>query len=461
MKKSEKISLAGLSLFIVLIVRAFLNDWEYDEAWTYNGIYSNSIIDLFLYSKFKIGNHHLLNSLYFKLLQSFSISHVFFYRLISLLSFLTFFYANINILKSLKVNKYFILFIVIAPYLVYFTLGRGYGFGLATFSCSLMYLIKYKDEQSLLQGYSFVIFGILSTLSIFSFLYGFAAMILLYLYYNRSKLLSYHTIIQMTIVLLTFLYVYYAGKIITSSDPNIIGSESILKNGTISSIVADFTGCVYLQGFEFYKILKIIFVFLLSLPFIFITIKKDSRKLFLKSSSGLILIIVLTILLLIISNSLFHSKYPYGRSVIYLHYIIVIVIAVSTRFYLKRIYYLPLIILLAFSIFINIQQYRTLSKPSIKEILESTKESPLFITGHNPNIKLINQLYRIKEDSQIYQSSQITTINNLIKNTNIKCFLLTTPNLVKSINYNINNYQLCRKGLILIELDRTPTHNNL
>src|SRR4051812_34200328 len=77
----------SLFIFIILVVYAFVHTLEYDEAWTYLSVKNESFADLALYKNFNIANNHLLNSIWFKLMQLAGVKNIFFYRCASLASF--------------------------------------------------------------------------------------------------------------------------------------------------------------------------------------------------------------------------------------------------------------------------------------------------------------------------------------------------------------------------------------
>ena len=132
---------------IAFLFFAIYNDWIYDESTSYIGVINNSVWDIITYNKFKLANSHVINSLYFSLLQHGNITVVVYYRLLSLVGFLLFFIANTRILKLLKINSFYIIFLIIAPYLFYFTYGRGYALAIGSFAMALYYLLEYSRDQ--------------------------------------------------------------------------------------------------------------------------------------------------------------------------------------------------------------------------------------------------------------------------------------------------------------------------
>ena len=105
---------------IAFIFFARYNDWVYDESTSYYGVLNNTFWELLTYSKFKLANNHLINSFYFSLLQQGHFIDVVYYRMLGLVGFFLFFIANSRILKLLKINNFYIIFLTVAPY--FFTL---------------------------------------------------------------------------------------------------------------------------------------------------------------------------------------------------------------------------------------------------------------------------------------------------------------------------------------------------
>ncbi len=208
----------------------------------------------------------MINSLYFKLLQYFNVNTVFYYRLLSIVGFLIFFYSISRLLELFKIRKGFILFIIIAPYFCFFPLVRGYSFVLGCFAFSLLYLIRFINSQKLKYEYLLIVFGTLSTLSLFSFLFSFLSIVVIYSLVKLNYLKNIHSIILFLIVLLVCAYVYCKAKMVKEFDPNIIGLNSIFKYGTISSIISDFSFYINYKDFTFYKYFKLVISISIIIP---------------------------------------------------------------------------------------------------------------------------------------------------------------------------------------------------
>ena len=55
--------------FLLSLYYAWARIWDYDEGWTFVSVKNESIADLLAYKHFNIANNHLLNSLWFKMMQ--------------------------------------------------------------------------------------------------------------------------------------------------------------------------------------------------------------------------------------------------------------------------------------------------------------------------------------------------------------------------------------------------------
>lgn len=83
----------------------------------------------------------------------------------------------------------------------YFTLGRGYGLAVGSFAFSVYFFLRSIDSQRVRDLYSFVFWGLLSCISIFSFLYPFLAQLLILTWYKRKELKNGHTVIMGLVIL--------------------------------------------------------------------------------------------------------------------------------------------------------------------------------------------------------------------------------------------------------------------
>ena len=396
---------------IIFIFFARYNDWIYDESTSYNGVLDNNLWQLLTYSKFKLANSHLINSVYFSLLQHGHFTGVVYYRILSLVGFLLFFIANSRILKLLKINSFYIIFLTVAPYFFYFTYGRGYALAIGCFAMSFFYLLKYTKDQQVKYEYLIVLFGAISCLSIFSFLYGFLSILVVFGIFKIRHLKSIHTFLLSFFVLALLLYIYKVGKIVNENDPSIIGINhfSLFKYGTVSSIFSDFSYRDYLVNLFFNdaNYLRIITCFKLLITLCIIIPMFYVRKINFRKidptniKTILVLLIFLPFLFMAAANIFANALYPLTRAVFYLHYLILLFILVSTVTYSKKIiFYIPVIIIFLTSLGYSFYAYCDLSRPTIKEALVATKNHPLYVLFTNDkSVGLINNLYGINKQN--------------------------------------------------------------
>jgi hypothetical protein len=453
---------------IAFVFFACYNDWIYDETTSYNGVLNNSFWQLLTYSKFKLANSHLINSFYFSLLQHGHITDVVYYRLLSLVGFLLFFIANSRILKLLKINNFYIIFLTVAPYFFYFTYGRGYSLAIGCFAMSLFYLLKYSKDQQVKYEYLIVFFGIVSSLSIFSFLYGFLSILIVFGIFKIKHLKSIHTFLLSFFVIALLLYIFKVGKIVNASDPSIIGinSFSLYKYGTVSSIFSDFsyrdypTNLFFNDGKHILIItyFKLLITLCIIIP-IFYVRKINFRRIDPTNiKTILVLLIVLPFLFMAAAHIFANALYPLTRAVFYLHYVILLFVLVSTVTYSKKIiFYIPVIIICFTSLVYSVYAYYDLSRPSIKEALVTTKNYPLYVLFTNDkSVDLINNLSGIKKEN-IREGRGTENIIPLVQKDSSKIrYIICWPEyrdscLVYFKNTRIYKY---RDGYSLIEINR-------
>jgi len=453
---------------IAFIFFARYNDWVYDESTSYYGVLNNTFWELLTYSKFKLANNHLINSFYFSLLQQGHFIDVVYYRMLGLVGFVLFFIANSRILKLLKINNFYIIFLTVAPYFFFFTYGRGYALAIGCFAMSLFYLLKYSKDQQVKYEYLIVLFGTISTLSIFSFLYGFLSILIVLGIFKIKHLKSIHTLLLALVVLALLLYIYKVGKIVNENDPAIIGINNfnLFKYGTVSSIFSDFSYRDNLANLFFTdaKHLRIITYFKLLITLCVIIPMFYVRKINFRKfdptniKTILVLLIFLPFLFMAAANIFANALYPLTRAVFYLHYLILLFVLVSTVTYSKKlIFYIPIIIICSTSFIYSCYAYCDLSRPTIKEALVATKSYPLYVLFTNDkSVSLINNLSGINKEN-MKQGRGTQNIIPLVQKDSSKIrYIICWPEyrdscLVYFKNTRVYKY---RNGYSLIEISR-------
>lgn len=395
--------------FVLIVLIAVIAPWSYDEAWSYIEVESSTFTELILYTKFKIANNHILNSLWFKLLQSLGLKNVFFYRLISVLSYWVYVYALGELLSKHKKNNHNhnylgILALFLLFYTMYFTLGRGYGLAIATFTLSLVFFKRVVGGSGYKDLLLFVLFGCISSLSIFSFCYGFLGM-LAYLFVTQlsSLIKSPKRILILSISIPVILYVYVMGKVVSTFDTNIIGSTSLVQNGTVSSLIS----AMSLNWFVPYK-LFLIFRVSLAITLVLALAALLARKKFYTEH----ILFLVTILLMFLSHLLTGAYYPLYRSVSYLIVLLYLPLVYSN--YRKH---SLIIIHLIVVIGIGVYNYGSIVYRSSQN---GVKDALTYISKDMGGVLVEDMNYSPRLLNQIYFNNSITVVNCMVADS--QCF---------------------------------------
>ncbi|MBS1584103.1 MAG: hypothetical protein JSS82_00945 [Bacteroidetes bacterium] len=298
-------------IFLPVLFLALRAEWQYDEAWTYLSILHSRYKDIALYKEFRLANNHVINSLYFHWLQGLGARAEVFYRLVSLLSYATYcvFIYKLLQLQRYKWSNISYLVLFLLPYMGFFALGRGYAPAIACFVASLYYYRAFANSKTNFHLLLFVIFGCLSSLSLFSFAFPFIAMLVTLSLTNLNYVLKPLRIVTLLLALPVIAYVFYMGRIVNSYDQYIIGGNSLFRNGLLSSIIS-YLSLSDMVSARVFLILKII----LCLNMAAAAIVLMRRKTLCTEH----LIAIVTVLLMIVSHLAFGSKYPMFRGLIYL-----------------------------------------------------------------------------------------------------------------------------------------------
>jgi len=318
----------SLFFFLVCVVLSVYSKVEVDEFWSYTGVLHSTASQIIQYAQFKSANNQLFNSLYIHFLQKAGVKSAFMYRLLSLSSFIiySFYYYRIIIYKTADIpfagrRKASYAVIYLFPYIltffVYFSMSRGYALAIATFMGSLYYFMKIRDRYELKDGLLFVFLGILSSLSIFSFAYVFAAMLLMGFaknykdIFHRSVKSIVMNVLVFMVLLFIFYYIYDKGAIINSNDKSIDGGNNLLQSGLISSIFS----FLALQNIALQNYATTHSLFIVMRDAVIVTIIPVAIIFYRKATiASEHLLLVLSICLMVISHLVFGSKYPYGRA---------------------------------------------------------------------------------------------------------------------------------------------------
>jgi len=457
-----------LFFLVALLFFAWNADWIYDESTTYFHVHGNSLYDLLTYDKFKLANNHLFNSMYFRLLERLHSTSVGYYRLFGVVGFVLFYIANSRILRSLNINYFYIIFLTVAPYFFYFIYGRGYSLAIGCIAMSFYYLLKYIREPGVKYEYLIVVFGCISSLSVFSFLYGFLSILVVFGFFKLKHIKSIHTVVLGIIVLALLSYISKTGKIVNANDPDIIGVNTFspFKYGTISSIFSDFsyrdypTSMFFNDGshLELITCFKILVTLCIIIPVFYIRKVNISKIGLTNIKTILAILIVLPFLFMIAAHLLAGALYPLTRAVFYIEYFILLFILISTVSYSRKlIFYIPAIIICLTSLVYCSYYYYDLSRPNIKDALIDTKSYPLYVLFTNDkNVSLINKLYGIHKKNITEGRGTQNIIPPMQKDTSKIRYIICWPQYTDSclVRFKHTSVSKLRNGCALIRVGR-------
>jgi len=374
----------------VLLLSAVFAEWQYDEAWTYQSVVDISVVDVLLYHKYNIANNHVINSLYFQLLQWLGVKHVFFYRLISLFSYWFYSYYVFRLLGINKDNKlkWYHLLLFLMPYMIFFASGRGYGLAIAAFMASLFYCRQFMNSRLPKNLFLFMLFGSLASVAIFSFVLPFMAMLLIMAWIVGKQLLNKPiNLLALAIAFFTILYVYVHGKIINTADTHIVGTDYFFKNGMLSGIVTFICLYDYLPHTVFIAY-KYAYLITFALAVVTILYRHDIHH--------KITIAAWTIAIMIVLHFSLGAKYPLYRSVSYLLPLLYLPICHAYHRHKNKLVALHLCVMLIIgftNIYMIIKNSTSADTEDVMAYAAKNRLQLVVSDNFNPNIDLYNKLY--------------------------------------------------------------------
>jgi hypothetical protein len=215
-KNKRLFFLISVLVFAYVLIRAIVLGVTYDEAWTINTFVPLTLRNIFLFNPCD-ANNQILNTLLIKACFAFDKHSLFIARLPNVLAFVIFAYFNFKIVNGLS-NKFlgislFIILILNPFVLDFFSLARGYGLALAFQAGSIYYVLQFNEKIRVNNFVYSLLFGVLATLSNFTFLYFFIAVLftgnLIHLFkYKFEK--EYYKVLLSSLILtiLTALFIY-------------------------------------------------------------------------------------------------------------------------------------------------------------------------------------------------------------------------------------------------------------
>ena len=325
MKQNYKVLFFFFCIFLFCF--AYFHTWEVDEAWTYLSVKNESFFDILAYTHFNIANNHALNSIWFKLMQRAGAHNVIWFRLLTLASFLVYGYFLYRIVtyKSTtwrSASDWWLILFFLPPVMIYFTLGRGYGMATASFLGALFYMKVWLEERKERDYWKFFFLGVISSLSIVSFLFPFLAMLIYLAIRTGDPLFSKRNLITGIFLLPLVAYIYYVGKVILLNDKIINGTDHLIVNGMYSTFIGALSIYDFLfpypdliTRFPLVTISKAL-VLLSLLPVLWIIFRKRQARAYVELS----ILLFFTVLVGMV-HLLLKSKYPSDRSIIYVLYL--------------------------------------------------------------------------------------------------------------------------------------------
>ena len=393
--KKYSVLIASVIFFVPVFVIALMTEWQFDEAWTYFGIMHSSYKDIAEYTQFKLANNHVINSLYFHLLQGFGAKEEISYRLLSLGSYVVYCVFIYKLLRQAGYKQgmsYLVLFLL--PYVAYFSLGRGYAPAMACITAALYFYKSFEQGKHTKEFLFFVLSGCVASLSLFSFAFPFMAMLLVLVVTNFKDLLKPGRILILLVAVPVIAYVFVMGRIVNKNDLYIIGGNSLFVNGALSSII----GYLSLSGIvapKLYMVVKILVCASL-IPAVIVLIK---RKVLYTEH----IVMLVTIVLMALSHVFFGSKYPMFRGLMYL-ILLMYLPFVYTAFKKNYLVSLHLVIISAIGVYsMGLQVDKSLKCNDYNVLAYMAKvHKPLIVDNVNPCIELYDHLY-FKDSVKVVQ----------------------------------------------------------
>ena len=326
------VSLLPLFLFIPLLILSFSDHWAYDESLSYVSIIGLSPWEIITYSPFNLANNHVLNSLYYLLLQKNDVQSLFWFRLPSLIAFFFYYYLIGRLLKQkddYQLRHIDQLMLFLWPYSIYFAQARGYGIALVGFAAGLYFYKEYLKDAKVKHLLYFVLLNCLASISLFSFIFPFAAMIIIVgLRRFREIITSPVRILVLAISLPVAWYAATMGQIASEFDPGIIGRDTLFKGGTISSLISFMSLMEFAPDHVFIACKWLIT--LTMLPVLFYMVKRATLHIE-------ITIILVTLALLVFAHYTMGAMYPVYRGVAYMIFLFLLSFVYSN--YKRNIFY--------------------------------------------------------------------------------------------------------------------------
>lgn len=382
------VSILPLVMALPLFILACSEHWSYDEAMTYMNILDATPMEVIRYEKYRFANNHVLNSLYFLLMNKAGVTSLLIYRLPNFLAFFIYFWLISKLLKEqagYQLRHIDQLMLYLWPYAVYFAQGRGYAMALVCMLGALVVLKRYLDEGKPQQLLGIVLLGGLSSLSIFSFIFPFAAMLIV------VGLLRFRWVIRSplqwpiyALALPVAWYIFDKGQVVSEYDFSIIGGQSLLRGGTISSLVS-FLALNEIVPDSLFLVLRVLIIVTL-IPALYLLVRQG--KIYVELTIALV-----TVLLLVVAHYAFGAMYPLYRSAAYL--VILLLLAFIYANFRKNIFYtLHFSVIIACGLIYMGYLFYFMSQKSMDDVLReiAAEPGPVMIQDVHPAPMAVNHM---------------------------------------------------------------------
>jgi len=194
------------------------------------------------------------------------------------------------------------------------------------------------------------------------------------------------------------------GKIVNAYDPSIIGSETLFKNGTLSSIVTDLSYFDDLFEDPFYKYLRILVALSLVIPLFYGLWNKDKDRRTSRLTALLFILMGICLLEMVAAHVLARAKYPLVRAVFYIEFFLLLLLVIKTQTVKNAVLkFVPLAVIFILSFFEIIHSIADLRKPGVREVL--ARPESLYVTyktSLNPSVPVTNSTFGINKRNIAY-----------------------------------------------------------
>lgn len=325
------VSVVPLLMAVPLLLLSLSSHWSYDESMTYMNILDSTPLEIVQYEKYRLANNHVLNSLYYRWLEGMGVKSLFLFRLPNFLMFFVYFLLISRLLKKqegYQLRHVDQLVLYLWPYYIYFAQARGYSLAMVAMLGALIALKSFVKEGKPKHLLYIVLLGSLSSLSIFSFIFPFAAMLIVACLSRFMQVLKspLHWLI-LALTLPVVWYVFDKGQVVSEYDPAIIGRDTLFRGGTLSSLISFLTLNEFAPR-EVFLILKVLVSVTLA-PVAFILIRRG--KIYIELTVALV-----SVLLLVVAHYAFGAMYPLYRGAAYI--IILVLLAFTYSNFRKSIF---------------------------------------------------------------------------------------------------------------------------